>query len=121
MANNTLLRVDNVWIKTPSSMTVSIQDVSRSDAGRTEDALMHKNRVTRKYKIDLGWNNPTPAETASILQAFAPEYFSVQFTDPLTNSLVTKTFYSGDQTTPIRSWTLNNKRYESISFNIIER
>ena len=78
-----MLRVDNVWIKSPSSMAVHIQDVSRSDAGRTEDSLMHKNRIARKVKIDLQWNNPTPAEAQAILSAFAPEYFQVQFFHPL--------------------------------------
>lgn len=116
-----MLKVDNVWVKSPSSMTVHIQDISRSDAGRTEDGLMHKERIARKVKIDLQWSNPTPAETAQILTAFSPEYFNVQFVHPLTNTTVTKTFYSGDQDSPIKIWTVNNKRYESISFNIIER
>ena len=120
-ANNTMLKVNNVFIKTPSAMTVHIQDVSRSDAGRTEDALMHKNRVARKVKIDLQWNNPTPAEAQAILSAFSDEYFSVTFPHPLTGTNATKTFYSGDQDAPVRIWTVNNKRYESISFNIIER
>lgn len=119
--HNSMLKVDNVWIKSPSFMTVHIQDVSRNDAGRTEDALMHKNRVARKIKIDLQWSNPTPAETQAILSAFAPEYFQVQFVHPLTNTTTTKTFYSGDQDAPVKIWTVGNKRYESISFNIIER
>lgn len=116
-----MLKVDNVWVKSPSSMTVHIQDISRSDAGRTEDGLMHKERIARKVKIDLQWSNPSPEDAQAILSAFAPEYVQVQFTHPLTGLATTKTFYSGDQDAPIKIWTVNNKRYESISFNIIER
>ena len=116
-----MLKVDNVWVKSPSSMTVHIQDISRSNAGRTEDGLMHKERIARKVKIDLQWSNPSPEDAQAILSAFAPEYVQVQFVHPLTNTATTKTFYSGDQDTPVKIWTVGNKRYESISFNIIER
>lgn len=120
-ANRSMIRVNGTYIKSPSSMTVHIEDVSRSDAGRTEDALMHKNRITRKRKIDLQWSNPTPAEAQEILGAFSSEYFSVTYYDPLEGTNATRTFYSGDQDVPVKIWTVNNKRYESIAFNIIER
>lgn len=120
-SNRSMIRVNGTYIKSPSSMTVHIEDVSRSDAGRTEDALMHKNRITRKRKIDLQWSNPTPAEAQEILGAFSAEYFSVTYYDPLEGMNATRTFYSGDQDVPVKIWTVNNKRYESIAFNIIER
>lgn len=119
--NNTMIKVDGVAIKTPSTFDWSINDVSTGDAGRTQDGLMHKNRKTRKRKIVLKWTNPTPNEAAAILSAFAPEYVKVNYFDPLDKRKETRTFYSGDQSVPFKVWTVNNKRYSEVSFDIIER
>lgn len=116
-----MIAVNGRYIKSPSAMTVHIEDVSASNAGRTQDALMQKQRVARKVKIDLTWAMPTPAEAHQILSAFSPEYFSVTYYDPLYGGTTTKTFYSGEQSAPVKVWMVNNKRYESIQLNIIER
>lgn len=121
MAHNSMIAVNNVWIKTPSTIEWSINDVSNSDAGRTQNGLMHKNRVTRKRKMVLKWSSPTKNEAAAILSAFSSEYFNVTYFDPLANTTQTRTFYSGDQSAPFKTWTANNKRYTEISFDIIER
>lgn len=120
-SHNTMIRVDGKRVKTPSSFRLSFQDISTSDAGRTQDGLMHKNRVARKRKISLAWNGPTPQEAHEILTAFAPEYFNIEYYDPLVGGTTTKTFYSGDQEAPVKIWTVGNKRYEQISFDVIER
>lgn len=116
-----MIYVDGVEIKTPSSFSWGLQDVSDSASGRTQDALMHKNRIAQKRKISLGWNSPTPEDTATILQAFNPEYISVTYPDAMSGSNETRTFYVGDRSAPIKIWTINNKRYEKISFDLIER
>ena len=119
--SNFVFRVDGVDVPIPSEFGWSIQDVSAPDSGRTlGDALMHKMRVARKEKIQLKWNGKTPEETATILQAFAPEYFNVTYVCPLTNSVQTKQFYCGDQSAPYY-WWCNGGLHESVSFNIIER
>lgn len=120
-AHNNMIKVDNVRIKTPSVFSWGLNDVSTADAGRTSDALMHKNRVARKRKIKLSWNSPTPEEAQAILSAFSPEYFNVTYYDPLDGANTTRTFYSGDQEAPVKRWSVNNKVYEMISFDIIER
>ena len=120
-AHNNMIKVDNVRIKTPSVFSWGLNDVSAADAGRTSDALMHKNRVARKRKIKLSWNSPTPEEAQAILSAFSPEYFNVTYYDPLDGANTTRTFYSGDQEAPVKRWSVNNKVYEMISFDIIER
>lgn len=119
--NNTMIKVNGAWIKTPSSFSWGLQDVSASDAGRTQDALMHKNMVAQKRKVALTWAAPTPAEARAILTAFNSEYFNVTYYDPLDGDMVTRTFYAGDKSAPVKVWMANNKRYEQISFDIIER
>ncbi len=122
MPNNmNMLMVNGVRIPSPSTMTWGLQDISASDAGRTDDSIMHKNRVGQKVTLDLSWSGKTPSEASLILNAFNPEYIDVTYHDPKENKLVTKNFYSGDKKAPVKIWTVNQKRYESISFNIIER
>ena len=117
---NFVFQVNGSDIPIPSEFGWSIQDVSAPDSGRTLDGLMQKERVTRKEKIQLKWNGKSPEDTATILQAFADEYFDVTYVCPLTNSVVTKQFYCGDQSAPYY-WWCNGGLLESVSFNIIER
>lgn len=116
-----MLVVDGVSIKEPSKFDWSLQDVSSADSGRTEDSKMHKLRVAQKVKIALQWTMTTPAETAQILQAFQPEYIMVTYHDALLNDYRTAEFYVGDRSAPVKKWWVNEKLYESVSFNIIER
>lgn len=118
-----MIKVGGVQIKSPSSFTWGIQDNSASDAGRVQDGndTMYKNRTSQKRKLQLSWNGLSKEDTATILQAFNPEYIMVTYPDSLTGQDRTAEFYSGDKSTPIKVWTVGNKRYEQLSFNIIER
>ena len=82
MANVFPFKVNNVDCPTPSEFGWSLQDVSAADSGRTQDAVMHKNRVAVKEKIQLSWNAPDPAKAATILQMFDSEYFDVSESEP---------------------------------------
>ena len=116
-----MIYVNGVAIKTPSSFSWGLQDISDAASGRTQDALMHKDRVAQKRKIQLSWSNPTKDETSTILQAFDPEYVNVTYLDAKSGLDETRTFYVGDRSAPMKIWTVNNKRYSQISFDIIER
>lgn len=109
----------------PSEMSFGIQDISDPDAGRDASLQMWKGRIGQKMSIALGWNNPTPAQTAAILTAFDQEYFWLKFTDPKTNTVVTKQFYAGDRSAPVQQWFIRNghdmKAYSKVSFTVIER
>lgn len=116
-----MIKVNGVTIKTPSGMTWGLQDVSDAAAGRTDDAVMHKNRIAQKVKLSLSWNNPTREEAAAILQTFNPEYIMVTYPDAMSGLNETREFYVGDRSAPMKIWTISNKRYSQISFDIIER
>lgn len=121
MAHTGMLTVNNVAIKSPSTMSWGLQDVSAPDAGRTEDALMHKDRVAQKIKLSVAWNNITPTDAHNIVSAFNPEYVNVSYYDILAGGVVTKTFYTGDKEAPFKIWTVGNKRFSTLSFDLIER
>lgn len=116
-----MIKVDGVTIKTPSDFTWGLQDVSDSASGRTEDALMHKNRIAQKRKLSLGWRNPTREETAVILQAFNSEYIEITYPDAMSGTNQIRTFYTGDRSAPVHMWTVDKKIYSQVTFDVIER
>lgn len=116
------LVINGATMPCPSKFEYSLQDVSAADSGRTEDALMWKNRIAQKVKIGLEWLAVSDADAATILNAVDPEYFNVTYHDPKANTTVTKTFYRGDIQAPYYWWTDNGGwQFQNISFNIIER
>ena len=116
----TILQIDGVWIPDPSSLQWGIQSVSDSNAGRTTDGLMHVNLITRKRKLELEWKGVSFSVASEILHAVNPETFNVTYLDALTNTRLTKKFYVGDRTAMVYSYTDGYKRYQNVSFNIIE-
>lgn len=115
--------VDGKYCPPPSSFTWGLQDNSASDAGRVEDDndTMYKNRTSQKRKLSLGWQNLTPETTAYILQLFNPEYIDVEYFDAKECKEITKEFYSGDKSAPVKQWYVGGERYSLLSFDIIER
>lgn len=119
---NAMITVDNVEIKCPSEYTYGLEQVNSADAGRTQDAVMHVERIAQKVKLELSWSGLTWAETAAIMTAFQPEYISVKYPDMLTGTYLTKTFYTGDKSAPVKQWFSDDgeKIIDKLSFNIIE-
>ena len=118
-ALNPIRSIDGNYVPVPSRYQYSLQDVSAPNSGRTEDALMHKQRITQKVKIELEWANQTTAAVSEILNAFNPEYIQVRYLDAKAGDFVTKTFYVGDRAAPLYNSRLG--LWENVAFNIIER
>lgn len=102
----------------PSKYDWKLSDVSAANAGRTEDAKMHKLRIAQKVHIELEWQNVSDAVAQTVLTAFQPEYISVNYYDYKAMAFQTKTFYVGDRT--VSSYN-RVKHISTISFNIIEQ
>lgn len=117
--NGTAAAFDGVQ---PSSYQWKLEDVSKPNAGRTEDGTMQKLRMRQVVGIELSWQNITTAQAKTILTAFNPEYINVTYLDPMGNPAdgyyTTKVFYVGDRSAPLYNATLG--RWSNISFNIIE-
>lgn len=116
-----MITVDGVGMPCPSVFEWGLQDISAAESGRTDDTIMHKNRVGQKRKISLQWNVPDLETTSKILKAFNPEYVSVKYPDAMSGKEETRTFYVGDRSAPYKFWWVGNKRMESVRFDIIER
>ena len=118
-AYNPILSVDGATIPTPSKYQQIVSDVSKADSGRTEDGKMWKEKVGQLAKIELEWSYLTTAEVSQVLQAFDPEYITVQFLDAKAGDYREAEFYVGDRTSPLYNSRMGV--WESLALNIIER
>lgn len=116
---NPIKSVDGRAVRCPSSYTWKLEDISASDAGRTEDTVMHKMRIGQVVGLELSWNGLTTAEVAAILQAFNPEYIQVDYLDAMRGKYVTSEFYVGNRSAPMYNARMG--LWENVSFNLIER
>lgn len=107
--------------KQPSEFNYKLSDISGSDAGRTQDTTMHKNRIGQKRSISVAWINLDRETLHTLYAMFNPEYVDITFWDPLEGVVITRTFYTGDKDSPMKQWTVGRKRYSRLSFDLIER
>lgn len=121
MADEVMITVGGSVMPPLYKFTWGLQDVSAPNAGRTEDALMHKERVAQKRKLQLSWRVKNWPDTARIISAFNDEYISVTYPDMMSGRYETRTFYRGDISTPVLMWQVNRKLIETVSFDLIER
>ena len=121
MDKETMFKVDGVAMPCPSYYKWGLKDISSSESGRTDDMLMHKNRVGQKRHISLAWNGPTWEVSSMILTAVNPEYINVTYPDMMSGKYETRTFYVGDRDSLVKSWWVGNQRNEVVEFDLIER
>lgn len=119
---STFFAIEKEEMPTPSSLTWKLQDISPAESGRTQDGKMHKSIVTQIRVLSVAWNNPGPGNTSKVLKAVNQKVvFNATYHDPMDNKLETRKFYVGDRTVPFKIWTVDNKRYERLEFELIER
>lgn len=119
MAQNPIRSVDGAAVKCPSSYLYKLEDVSASDAGRTEDTVMHKKRIGQVVGLELSWWNITTADASAILNAFNPEYITVAYLDLMQGAYATAVFYVGNRSAPM--YNAEKGLWQNVSFNLIKR
>lgn len=113
-----------ISVKCPSSFQYLLEDVSDSSAGRTEDGVMHKNRIGQTIGVELSWNGITTKELHDLLVAFNPEYIIAQFIEPLSGDASNNYYknlevYIGNRTAPMYNASMG--LWENLSLKIIDR
>lgn len=96
-------------------------DLDASDSGRTMDAVMHRARVASKINLTVKCRPLTGEETAIVLNAIEPEWVTVQFQNPFTNTLVTKTMYSNNRKATLLRVRSDGTALWNVSFPLIEQ
>lgn len=117
--HNPLRSVDGKVVKCPSTFQWKMEDISSSDAGRTEDTVMDKKRIGQIRKIELEWQNVSTEDVSEILTAFNPEYIEVCYLDAMTGNYRTSEFYVGNRSAPCYNARMGV--WTNVAFNIIER
>lgn len=121
MAEVLTFLIDGVNMPCPSKFDFGIQDISDPDAGRDLTGKMWKGKIAQKITIDVAYPYPTPDVVSQVLNAIEPEYFHVTFEHPRTQAVTTIECYVGDRSAPLKFWWVGNKRFETLSFRLIER
>lgn len=121
-----LIRVNGRAIQPdPSELSIDLMSISASDAGRTEDGVMHTNYVGAKRKLTIKWPAIEKESASAVIQPFLPEHISITYYDPYDAATETRTFYTGDKKMPVLFWFQDTpsgtrKYYASISVDAIE-
>lgn len=115
---NPIRSVGGTTVPVPSKYDWKLSDVSSADAGRTEDAKMHKMRIAQKVHIELEWQNVVDSAASTILSAFQSEYINITYYDYKALAFQTKKFYVGDRSVTTYS---RKKGISTVAFNIIEQ
>lgn len=97
-------------------------DIDGDDAGRTQDGLMHRNRIATKDRLDITIRPTRTNEIKDIIQALEPEFVNVTYTSPRTGLSVTKTMYSNNIPAQV-CWDDPDGEtiWEKFTFPLIER
>ena len=96
-------------------------DLDGPNAGRTLTGLMIRDRVAVKIKLQVKCKDLNESQLNTLLTALYPQYVSVTYDDPLFGT-VTKEMYSNNNTAILTNIDTNGrKRWNSISFPLIER
>lgn len=97
-------------------------DIDASDAGRTQDALMHRGRVATKIRLDVTCRPLTAAEASIVLKAIKPEFVEVRCTDPEEGGIVTRTMYANNNPASFMLRKRDGTEWWSgITFPLVER
>lgn len=116
---NPIKSVDGKAIKCPSGYKWSLNDISASDAGRTEDTNMDKKRIGQCVKLEMEWQNVSIEDASAIIRAFHPEYVEICYLDAELGEYRTSIFYTGDK--PAQLYNAYRGVWSSVAFNAIER
>ena len=113
-----LLNIGGVDMPTPSTYDYGIQDISNAERVANGDIVI--DRIATKGKIFLKFAHLTRDELSLLLGAVSPVSFEVQFEDPLTESIVTSTYYVGDRKMGIFRYVNDEPIWMNVVFNLIE-
>lgn len=111
--------INGVTPKAPDEYQYDWEDISKSNAGRTQDITMNKNRMGRVISLSLGWEKISIKDCSEILNIFNNEYVYVKYLDALQGKFITRGFYTGNVTAPLFNTAVG--KWEKLSFRISTR
>lgn len=102
-------------------LTISKEKIWSKNAGRATDAGMIGDIIAIKYTLDCEWPPLSREQTAVVDAAVTPAFFDVTFTDPGSNSRVTKRMYAGTPVYQVYSYVNGVKTYSGVKVTLIQQ
>ena len=115
-----IIKINGTEIPTPQVYKVQINDVD-SIGERSATGLLIRGRFATKRKIMFTYNVLTDEAHQAVLEAISPEFFQVEYLDPINGPGATGTFYVGDRQSQAYMYLPTRKLWVDITFNLIER
>ena len=104
-----------------SGLKWSRNDVEAADAGRTQDSIMHRNRVGIKCRLDATCTPLYADQMKVVLQAILPEKLTVKYFDPTIGNYRVADMYSNNITANFLKMNTDGTQYwEALQFPLIE-
>ena len=112
-----ILKIGGVALPAPHEYKVSLSDLDSADTGRTESGVLVRARVRGGVaKIEARWQALSTADCAAILNATAPEQFTVEYFFGRTR---TAQMYAGTRTANLRAAREGRAVWE-VSLDLVE-
>ena len=102
-------------------LTISKEKIWSSNTGRSASGDMIGDLIAIKYTLDCEWPPLSREQAAVVDSAVSPAFFNVTFTDPGSNSRVTKRMYAGTPTYPVYSYVNGVKTYSGVKVTLIQQ
>lgn len=123
-ANNDEVLINGIRLPTmkKEGLTISNEKIWSKDTGRAANAEMVGHVVAVKRTLKCQWPPLTRAEVALIDSLVTGNaFFSVEYSDPGTNTRKTITAYAGTPTYPVYSYVDGVKTYQGVAVDLIEK
>lgn len=102
-------------------LAISKEKIWSKNTGRAADAGMIGDIIAIKYTLDCEWPPLSREQTAVVDAAVTPAFFDVTFTDPGSNSRVTKRMYAGTPVYRVYSYVNGVKTYSGVKVTLIQQ
>ena len=104
-----------------NGLTITKEKIWSKNTGRAANGEMVGDLVDIKYTLKCNWLPLTREQAMVIDKAVSPAFVNVTFTDPATNTRVTKRFYAGTTTYPVYTYRNGIKTYQGVAVDLIQK
>lgn len=105
----------------PKSMKPNYESLATEDSGRTDDGVMRITWVLdRVRKWEIVMPPMTSAQQSQLLSLVQGKTYSMTYWDTLTDSELTRKFYTSNSSADMYSGFVSNGLWLDVSFNAIE-
>ena len=114
-----LLQINGVDLPTPSDYNIGVQDITMTQRNANGTTLIE--RIATKKKISITYKVLSGSTLSQILTAVSYTYYDMTYLDPITNTYLTGSFFSGDRDMGMITFIDGNPIYKDLSFEFVER